>query len=190
MMPASRSTPSLAYFGSQAEHAISHISSGLNTAFDRIRAAINSLGMGLRSAGYGLRQEVPFERWFYNNDFQTPISNPLDLIKAHVWAVFAACEGAIRLSAEAVSYAFSMVFARQNSSRHQDVLKAQFIGLALSVLAIYAPNAAKERAHNGGQPIIGSSLINWQWGSLYVGKVDHPFKLESSQYPWAPIPIP
>lgn len=184
-----RPTPSFSYFGNQADHAVSNLSSGLNSAFDRIRAAINSFGSNVLSVGYGLRQEVPFERWFYNNGFQAPLDKPIDLVKAHAWAVFASCEGVIRLVAEAVSYAFSLVFAPQNSSRHIDVLKAQMQGLSLSVLAIVSPNAAKQKAHNEGNPLIGASLLNWQWGSLYTGKVDAPFwKVESNNYPWAPIP--
>ena len=181
--------PSLAYFGSQADHAISDVSSGVRSVFDRIRAALNSLSSNLRSASYGLRQEVPFERWFYDNGFQTPLDKPVDLIKAHAWAVFATCEGAIRLAAEGISYVFSLAFSPQNSSRHIDVLKAQMQGLSLSLLAIVSPNSAKSVAHNGGSPLIGASLLTWKWGSLYMGKVDAPFwHVESNHYPWAPIP--
>lgn len=179
--------PSLAYFGSQADHAVSNISAGLHTAFDRIRAAINSLGSNLRSAGYGLRQEVPFERWFYDHGFQTPIDKPVDLIKAHVWAIISSYEAAFRLGAEAASCVFSLVFAPQNTARHIDVLKAQAKGFGLSLLAAVSPNTAKQVAHNEGSPIIGASLLNWQWGSLYVGKLDIPFwHVESNNYPWAP----
>lgn len=181
---------SLSYYGSQADHLFHHSGPRHQSAFDRIRHALNNLGNAFRAASYGLRQEVPFERWFFDHGFQKPITNPIDLIKAHAWAVFAACEGAVRTSAEAASYVFSLVFEPKEAHRHFDVLKAQLQGLTLSLLAIAFPNAAKSLADNSGHPIIGCFLLNWKWGTLYAGKLDAPlWHIECKQYPWIDRPF-
>ena len=174
------------YFGSHADHLFHATSSGLQNVFDRVRNAVNSLSNAYQSVSYGLRQEVPFERWFYDFGFQTPIQQTPDLIKAHVWAVIATLEGLVRTAAEAVCYVYSRFMAPDESHRHLDVLKAQAQGLTLSMLAIISPNAAKEKAHNpNGTPNIGDSLRNWKWGTLYLGTLDAPlWKIECSYYPW------
>lgn len=177
------------YFGSQAGHLINQTVSRAQNALDRIRDAIYTIGNAARAASYGLRQEVPFERWFFDHGFQKPIENPSDLIQAHAWAVLAAAEGSIRTSAEAASYVFSLVFEPKESERHSDVLKAQWQGLTLSLLAIVSPNAAKEKADNHGQPLIGCSLLDWRWGTLYIGKLEVPlWRIECKQYPWTDRP--
>jgi hypothetical protein len=179
----------LAYYGSQADHLIHHAATRLQSAFDRIRHALNSVGNAFRAASYGLRQEVPFERWFFDHGFQKPITDPIDLMKAHAWALLAAFEGAMRTSAEAASYVFSRIFEPQETHRHLDVLKAQWQGLTLSMLAILSPNAAKSMADNSGRPIIGCSLLNWRWGTLYTGKLEVPlWHLECKNYPWVDRP--
>ncbi len=190
MAHATRSVPSLQYYGSQANQLVSNAGNRFQNVFDRVRSALNSIGNALRATSYGLRQEVPFERWFYDHGFDTPLDKPVDLIKAHAWALLAACEGIVRATAEAASYVFSLIVEPKESDRHLDVLKVQMQGLSLSLLAIISPNAAKQKAHNpGGAPLIGASLLNWKWGSLYVGTVDAPFwKVESRHYPWADRP--
>lgn len=200
MAHSTRSVPSLQYFGSQANQLVNNAGSRFQNVFDRIRSALNSIGHALRATSYGLRQEVPFERWFFDHGFETPLDKPIDLAKAHAWAVIAACEGIVRTTAEAASYVFSLILdpkytflpivEPKESDRHLDVLKAQAQGLSLSLLAIISPNAAKQKAHNpGGAPLIGASLLNWKWGSLYVGTVDAPlWKVECRHYPWADRP--
>jgi hypothetical protein len=178
--------PSFQYFGRQADQLISNAGSHLHSAFDRVRMAISSLSNAARSASYGLRQEVPFERWFFDHGFQAPLVSTSDLIKARVWAFVVTCEGLVRSAAEAVSYVFSRIFDSGNSDRHLEVLRAQWQGLSLSLLAIISPNAAKQKAYNEGTSLIGASLLDWRWGSLYVGKVDAPFwQVECRYYPWA-----
>ncbi|MBS0603979.1 MAG: hypothetical protein JSS60_02960 [Verrucomicrobia bacterium] len=189
MAHSTRPVPILEYFGSQANQLANNAASRFSSAFDRIRGVLTSLGNTLRSASYGLRQEVPFERWFFDHGFQNPIDNPVDQIKARAWALAATLEGGVRITAEAASYVFSLAIEPQDSHRHLDVLKAQLQGFSLSLLAILSPNDAKAKAHNGGNPIIGSSLIDWKWGSLYTGKVDAPFwQVECRHYPWADRP--
>jgi hypothetical protein len=180
---------SFSYYGSQAGQIVDQAASRLQNAFDRIGAAIRSLGNAFRAVSYGLRQEVPFERWFFDHGFEKPIENPCDLLKAHFWAVLATSEGSIRMCAETVAYVFSLVFEPGESPRHLDVLKAQIQGVALSLQAIFFPNAAKAAAHNSGRPIIGCSILNWNWGTLYTGKLDVPlWHVECKQYPWADRP--
>lgn len=190
MAHSTRPVPSLQYFGSQADQLVHNAGSRFQNVFDRIRSALNFVGHALRATSYGLRQEVPFERWFFDHGFDTPLDKPIDLAKAHAWALVATCEGIVRTTAEAVSYVFSLFVEPKESDRHLDVLKAQSLGLSLSLLAIISPNAAKQKAHNpGGAPLIGASLLNWKWGSLYVGTVDAPFwKVECRDYPWADRP--
>jgi len=180
---------SFTYYGSQAGHLMDQAASRLHNAFDRIRNALNSLGNAVRSASYGLRQEVPFERWFFDHGFQKPITDPFLLIKAHGWALVASAEGAVRTSVETVSYVFSLAFEPKESHRHLDVLKAQTQGLSLSLLAIISPNSAKAAADNSGHPVIGSSLLQWKWGTLYTGKLEVPlWRVECKQYPWVDRP--
>lgn len=184
--PTTTVSSSLNYYGSQAGDLLNHAATHLHNAFDRIRSAVHVLRNSARAASYGLRQEVPFERWFFDHGFQKPIDNPSDLIKAHVWAVLAVAEGSIRTAAEATAYIFSRIFEPNESQRHLSVLKAQWQGLTLSLLAVILPNAAKETADNHGRPLIGCSLLDWRWGTLYTGKLDVPlYHVECKQYPWA-----
>src|ERR1700722_1151068 len=154
-------TPSISYFGSRAGHLI-------HQAADAFR----QIGLATQAAVSGLRQEVPFERWFFNHGFEKPIENTSEQVKARAWALASACESALRASVEAVAYAFSLVFDRAHSHRHLDVLKTQGQSLSLSLLATISPNTAKKKAHNqGGHSLIGQSLFDWKWGTLYTGKL-------------------
>ncbi len=185
----SRITPD--YVGNQANRALSHAIGHLHNAFDRIRATINNIGAAFRSASYGLRQEVPFERWFYDHGFQKPLDDPMELMKARTWALLSVVEGGIRILAELASSIYAQVMEPNEAERHLDVLKAQWQGFTLSLLAVVSPNMAKEKAHNSeGQPLIGSSILNWKWGTLYTGNLDIPlWHLECRQYPWIDRPV-
>jgi hypothetical protein len=179
------SVPSMRYYGSQAGHLANQAASGLKNAFDKIVHAVHSFGNNVQAVSYGLRQEVPFERWFFDYGFQKPIDNLPDQFKARGWAVLAACEGLIRTTAEAVCFVFSKIFEPKASERHLDVFRAQFNGLTLSLLAIVCPDAAKEMADNHGHPIIGHSIFTWKWGTLYTGKLEVPlWHVDCKQYPW------
>ena len=137
-------------------------------AFDRIKQVINSLGDNFRSAAYGLREEVPFERWYYDNGFEKPLTDILTESKARFTALIAACEGVLRLAKEVGHLVLSLLRGGKDTHVHLDILKAQGNGIALSLLAIAYPNFAKSVAHNAG----GSPLISWRWGTLYTGKAD------------------
>lgn len=189
MVHSPRPTSSFTYFGNQSGQVFDQAASQFQNAFDRIRNAIHILGNCYAAASYGLRQEVPFERWFFDHGFQKPIDDPSHLIKAHSWAIMTALEGLVRVSAESVSYVYSKIFAPEECERHLDVLKAQWQGLNLSLLAVVSPNAAKTKADNHGKPLIGCSIFQWRWGTLYTGKMEVPlWHVECRQYPWAHRP--
>lgn len=172
-------TDPFSYFGSRAGQVF-------NNAASQVRSFLNSLGAAVQRSTTGLRQEVPFERWFLDHGFQAPIEDFSSRMQARGWAMIAVAEGTVRTIAEAVCYVFSKVFEPSHSDRHLSVLQAQWTGLRLSLLAVAAPNLAKDRADNNGNPIIGCSLLDWRWGTLYTGKLDIPlWQIECSQYPWA-----
>lgn len=163
----------------------------LNSAIDGGGQLLSSLTKPVTSILYGLRQEVPFERWFHDHNFIAPLDNCSDLIKAHLWAVVATMEGAVRALAEAVTYVFALVFEpKEEAERHLEVLGAQGTGLTLSLLAIISPNLAKKHTiDSDGNCRIGSSLTDWRWGTPYLGTFNIPFwKIECSHYPWADRP--
>ena len=142
-------------------------------AFDRFKHVMNSLGDNFRSAAYGLREEIPFERWYYDNGFEKPLTDLLSESKARFTALIAACEGIIRLAKEVGRLVLSLLRGGKDTQVHLDILKAQGIGIGFSLLAIASPNFAKETARNiGSTPLIGSPLISWRWGTLYTGKPD------------------
>jgi hypothetical protein len=186
MTKATGPTPSFQYFTAQANQAFCNVKGHVSSAFNKLLKTFSHLGNAALSVSYGLRQEVPFERWFYDYGFQTPLDKTEDLIKARAWAIIASCEGVIRTTAEAVSYLFSLVLEPKERHRHLDVMKAQMQGLSLSLLAILSPNDAKRKAHNkDGTPLIGASFLDWQWGSPYIGTRDAPFwHIECRHYHW------
>ncbi len=135
-------------------------------ALDRVKNALNSLSCTFSSATYGLRNEVPFERWYYNHSFNNPLTDPLDESKARFSALAAAGEGVLCLAKEVGSFALSLLQGCKDTNRHLDILRAQSIGIGLSLLAVALPNTAMRVAYNaGGTPRIGHSFISWQWGS-------------------------
>jgi hypothetical protein len=174
------------YFGNRSNINFNYAANRVQGYFERFRTTIRSIGTAFQAAAYGLRQEVPFERWFFDHGFQKPLDNCTDEMKARAWAILATLEGAVRCTAEVTTLLYSQIFQPQETERHLDVLQAQSQGLQLSLLAILSPNLAKEKAHNSeGDPIIGASLANWRWGTLYSGKYDAPFwHLECTHYPW------
>lgn len=176
--------PSVNFLGNHANQAVNSAYARFYSTFDRFRSFVAEQLRNNRNepAHWGLRQEIPFERWFYDNGFQNPITNPDDLIKAHLWAVPALLEGLVKTVAETVMMFFAGSEAEKN--RHFEVLKAQWVGLSFSMLAVISPNLAKEKATNGGNPLIGSSIVDWGWGTLYNGKLDIPiWHIDCSQYP-------
>jgi hypothetical protein len=135
-------------------------------AIDSNRQEIRSL---LRSTNYGLRYEVPFERWYYDHGFQKPVDNFADHISARAWALLDTLEGAVRCIVEIITNLYSQLFSTQDTERHFDILSSQWQGLQLSLLAILSPDSAKKRVYNSqGQPLIGASVHNWEWGTLYA----------------------
>jgi hypothetical protein len=177
--------PSINFLGNRANQAVESAYSRFYSTFDRFRSFVADHIRNNRNepAHWGLRQEIPFERWFYDMGFQNPTTNSDDLIKAHLWAVPAVLEGLIKTVAETLMLYFAT--SAQEKSRHFEVLKAQWVGLSFSLLAVISPNLAKEKAANpGGNPLIGSSILDWRWGTLYNGKMEVPiWHIDCSQYP-------
>ena len=139
--------------------------SHLQRALDGLRG----FGTNARAATWGLRQEVPFERWFADHGFLTPIETPHELNKARAWALYATLEGVVRTIAQTASYVYSLYFGPSNDGELQlEILKAQWQGIKLSAHAVFSPNAAKERVCDSqGASIIGASLTDWRWGTRY-----------------------
>lgn len=163
------------YIENQANLLFNHTSHPVRHAIDYLRTTFQHIGTAYLAVRYGLRQEVPFERWFFDYGFQKPLEDPLELIKARQWALLAAAEGAFRTTAELACYVYSQVIESKNSEHHLNILKAQWQGFTLSLLAVVSPNLAKEKAHHSeGKPLIGASLLNWKWGTLYTGKLESP----------------
>ncbi len=180
------STPTLDYIGNHTSSVTNPMLNGFTSALDRLRHVVTTLARSAAAVGYGLRQEVPFERWFFNQGFHRPIDNQTQLMNARAWALLAAIEGAIKVVAEGTAFVYARILSPPDANRHLEVLNAQWQGLTLSLLAIVSPNDAKAKAHNGGNPIIGSNPLNWRWGTLYTGKLDIPlWHVECRQYPWA-----
>ena len=90
-------------------------------------------------------------------------------MKARCWAVLAAGEGAFKTTVKAATYGLSLIFKPADSNLQLQILRAQWQGLTLSLLAIASPNQAKEKAHNASAlPIIGATPANWTWGTYYL----------------------
>ncbi len=175
--------PSIQFLGNRANQAGESAYSRIYNAYDRLRSFIADFRQRNDGTQWGLRQEIPFERWFYEMGFQNPITDSDQLLKAHLWAVPAVLEGLIKTVAEAVMLFFAA--SDEEKNRHFEVLKAQWVGLSFSLLAVIMPNLAKDKAANpGGIPLVGCSMVDWKWGTPYNGKMEVPiWHIECSQYP-------
>lgn len=123
---------------------------------------------------YGLRKEVPFERWFFDFNFHHPINSNLDLMNARCCAVLAACEGLVKAMAALASSVFALVFEPGEFDTQCDILDAQMEGVSYSLAAIVSPNYVKQEA--GRELDIGNIALahdswrtNHSWGTLYTG---------------------
>ena len=127
---------------------------------------------------FGLRKEVPFERWFFDHNFHHPIHNNLDLMNARFCAVLATCESAIRTVAAIASSIFAMIFEPSELDTQLDILDVQTEGFFSSLVAIISPNTAKWEAEHYGignsasssnYPLDYPQRSNHAWGTLYTG---------------------
>ena len=82
MTNATKPTPSSQYFTPQVRQTFHNVKGRVNSTLDKLRKTFSYLGNAALSVSYGLRQEVPFERWFYDYGFQVPLDKTEDLIKA------------------------------------------------------------------------------------------------------------
>lgn len=145
------------------------VGSTLSNLASRASNLLNQASNVLAVASIGLRKEVPFERWYFDHNFDTPIEDGTALIEAHFWAVLAAGEGILRTIAAVASYAFALAFLPKETALSLDILNAQWRGLTLSVLAIVSPNQAKKNVFDSGRITIGAAASNYNWGTLYTG---------------------
>jgi len=126
----------------------------------------------------GLRQEVPFERWFHHYAVVQNISDAeiFEKVKARAWAAVSLGESFFRSIIELAGYAFSKIFCQENADVQQDVLHAQFNSIYYSFNAILSPEDAIKMAVSSDPsdenrlPRIGSLFGDWRWGTAYYGE--------------------
>lgn len=124
-----------------------------------------------------LRQEVPFERWFFHYGSQNDLS-PIDKeCSARLWAALSAAEGAIRTVAELVALVFTTVTNSNSKKNHCDALKVQCQGISLSLLATILPQQAAAFADDpsSAKPLVGTLVSDWSWGTAYTGTYNLPW---------------
>lgn len=172
---------------------INSASNAIRDTANQIQSFVHSASVNTQAALYGLRQEVPFERWFYHYglDQNSSDASLLDHIKVRAWAIASFSESLLRATIELIALLFSKIFDPESSSHHQEVLAAQGTSMMMSLNAvIFWENAVEEakKADASGAPAIGSLLSNWHWGTPYYGTLTIPIThLECCQYNWAQI---
>ncbi len=175
----------------------------LITADNLIRGAANQLqgfahrvSVNTQSVFYGLRQEVPFERWFYNYGLSQNLSDDgisasekfCVRVQARAWALASFGESLLRGGFEVVAYAVAKLLGNRSASEHFEVLTAQGTSALLSFYAIISPEDAITQARGEGTedgPRIGAPMTNWRWGTPYFGTMTIPLtNLECTHYNW------
>lgn len=173
--------------GDSILHAVGNL---VRNAADQIQGFVHSVSVNTQATLYGLRQEVPFERWFYHYGLEQNLSDAqiVDKVKARAWAAASLSESLLRATIELAAFCFSKILGRACADEHQEVLFAQGTSISLSLHAIIDPEGAVKAATAPGQddlPRIGSLLSNWRWGTAYYGTLTIPIThLECSQYNW------
>jgi len=165
-----------------------------NTPLDYLKSIPDLLLALGKKIGYPLRQEVPFERWYFHaTDKSSELSNP---IHGRIWAVIYLGESLLRTAAELVTYAIATIAGQafpkmaEHKKNHLEVLKAQVQALFLNILAIASPEAAIKKAEGNGSnkaPFVGCRIDQWHWGTPYVGTFNGKWSIECSQYFWNPL---
>lgn len=142
--------------------AVNSLTKGTFNFIDQLRTTDTVVSLGLR-------KEVPFERWYYDHGLDNPIKDDSELMNARIWAVIAVGEGVLRTIAAVASYAILESFQPEKSAPELDILKAQWRGFTLSLIAIASPNMAKENVYKAGRCTIGNIASRYEWGTEYTG---------------------
>lgn len=175
---------------STADSILHSVGNLVRNAADQIHGFVHRVSVNTQATLYGLRQEVPFERWFYHYGLEQNVSDTqiTDKVEARAWAVASLGESLLRATIELVTYAISKILGQPTADEHLEVLQAQGTSISLSLTAVISPEEAVRTATAPGEndlPRIGSLLSNWRWGTPYYGTVTIPLThLECSQYNW------
>ena len=178
--------------GSHRPPAMFHSGSPLLDRFKAIPDMLRALGKQL---AYPMRQEIPFERWYFHaTNKSSELSNP---IHGRLWAVIYLGESILRTAVELLAYAIATVAGEafpnmaKHKEEHLEVLKAQAQALSLNLLAIISPEAAIKKAQGqdvNKKPLIGCRVDQWHWGTPYLGTFNgNWYNIECSQYWWNPL---
>lgn len=163
-------------FRRDAHSALNAVSDAASDAATQIRDALYNTVVNVQSRFYGLRKEVPFERWFYHYGLELNLSDAQlsDKIKARGWAVLSLGESLVRYAATLPTLCFNKVFSRP-ADHNYEMLYAYSNSISLSFSAIISPEeavrAATKRDENGHIPIgplLGSSST--ARGTPYYGE--------------------
>ena len=147
----------------------------VRNAADQIQGFVHSVSVNTQATLYGLRQEVPFERWFYHYGLEQNISDAqiVDKVKARAWAVASLGESLFRATVALVTYVISKIFCFASAQENLDVLRAQGNSISFSFSAIFSPEDAVKAAAASGEndlPQFGSLFGDWHWGTAYYGE--------------------
>ncbi|MBS0654004.1 MAG: hypothetical protein JSR39_10835 [Verrucomicrobia bacterium] len=150
--------------------------SEVNQAYDPIEQ-FRWFNNELNTQGHlcGLRQEVPFERWFYHYAVVQNVSDAeiSEKVKARAWAVASLGESLFRATVALVKYVISKIFCFASAEENLDVLRAQGNSISFSFTAVFSPEDAVNAAAAHGEndlPQIGSLFGDWDWGTAYYGE--------------------
>lgn len=131
-----------------------------------------------------LREEVPFERWFF--DFETSDQ----VVKPRLWAVVYLAESAIRGALVGAAWCASKVFnCAISSQQYGEVFSALKKSASLSFKAMISHSWAVKGAHyNPSTLAIGCSPKDQTWGTAYAGKCQtSTWDMLRNQYRWSHV---
>lgn len=144
------------------------------------------VGAGIEDDDIIYRQQVPAERWYYDNkeDFITTKQE----IEARGWALFYTLEGVVRTVVEVVRILFAKYVAstEEGVDRSQAILRVQIQSLKYTIWAIIDPIGQKKTTaaeFAKGHFPVGCSKDDFHWGDRYLGTMTIPLSLD---YRWHP----
>jgi hypothetical protein len=148
----------------------------------RTRRSAEELLEALKGFLLILRQEIPFERWYFHaTDKQQAVFSPLS---SRSWAVVYLGESVLRtafaLCTAAVDGVVGRFFAPATKEGERlEILRMQMIGLQLSALAVLSPEMAVEKVRQAESStlVVGCLPHQLRWGTPYTGEFKGPFSL-------------
>lgn len=139
-----------------------------------IASVARNVAVNARAIAYGLRKEIPFERWFYHYGLNINISDAeiSEKIKARAWALFAFGESLLQSAASLAQFCFAKIF-NHPEEQHLNKLKALGISIGFSAAAVVSPeNAVTAASSSDGNtlcPIGRHGEFGDFTGTLYTG---------------------